>query len=287
MAESGYKVRGIGLPFDTQYSSCSNLKPENFEWCLQYGNYDIHVDNGLLVQPDHTTLKEKRFGWVCESSCIVPNVYNFLIHNHKILFENFYTTIYTCDKSLLNLNSQFKYCPNGSNYPWIKKDNWGVYKKTKTCSMFASPKQFTKGHVYRHKIAKIAIDKGFDVFGGAHGTQRTVIDPKNPWDTKLEGLDSYMFSIIVENGNYDSYYTEKITDCFATGTIPIYWGTKNLPNEFDRDGVIWLEQGKEDEILNSLNEDVYKAKLNAIKNNLNALSSLKIADDYLFEEIVK
>jgi hypothetical protein len=96
-----------------------------------------------------------------------------------------------------------------------------------------------------------------------------------------------MFSIIVENGNYDSYYTEKITDCFATGTIPVYWGTKDLPCEFDRDGVIWLEQGKEDEILNSLNEDVYKAKLNAIKNNLNALSSLKIADDYLFEEIVK
>jgi hypothetical protein len=133
----------------------------------------------------------------------------------------------------------------------------------------------------------MAIDKQFDVFGGAHGTQRTVTDPKNPWDTKLEGLGYYMFSIIVENGNYNSYYTEKLTDCFATGTVPIYWGTKNLPSQFDQDGIIWLEEGKENEILNSLNEDVYKAKLKSIKNNLNALSSLKIADDYLFEEITK
>lgn len=287
MAESRYKVRGIGLPFEAQYSSCSNIKPQKFDWCLDSGDYNIHVDQGLLFQPDNLIPKNKRYGWICESSCIVPNVYNFLIYNHKVLFENFYTAIYTCDQSLLDLDSRFKYCPNGSNYPWIRKAEWGIYEKTKICSMFASPKVFTEGHVYRHNVAKTAIDKGFDVFGGAHGTTRTIIDPKNPWDTKLEGLGYYMFSIIVENGNYDSYYTEKITDCFATGTIPIYWGTKNLPREFDQDGIIWLEEGKEDEILNSLNEDLYKEKLKAIKNNLNVLSSLKIADDYLFEEITK
>jgi hypothetical protein len=290
MAESRYKVRGIALPFEAQYSSCSNIKPQKFDWIKILdgkGDYDIHVDNGLLVQPDHTILKEKRFGWVCESRNIVPNVYNFLIHSHKVLFENFYTAIYTCDQSLLDLDSHFKYCPNGSNYPWIRKAEWGIYEKTKICSMFASPKVFTEGHVYRHKVAKMAIDKGFDVFGGAHGTTRTVIDPMNPWNTKLEGIGYYMFSIIIENGNYDTYYTEKITDCFATGTIPIYWGTKNLPSQFDRDGIIWLEEGKENEILNSLNEDVYKQKLKAIKNNLIALSSLEIADDCLFGEITK
>lgn len=287
MAKSGYKVKGIGLPFESQYSSCSNIKPQKFEWSLEKGEFDVHVDKGLLVRPDNSITKDKRYGWVCESRFIVPDVYNFLIHNYKVLFENFYTAIYTCDQSLLNLDHRFKYCPNGSNYPWIRKSDWGIYQKTKKCSMFASPKQYTEGHVYRHTIARLALDRGFDVFGGAHGTPRTVIDPMNPWSTKLEGIGYYMFSIIVENGNYDSYYTEKITDCFATGTVPIYWGTKNLPEQFDKDGIIWLKQGQEFEILDSLNEDLYKSKNRSINHNLNALNTLQIADDYLFEEITK
>ena len=36
-----------------------------------------------------------------------------------------------------------------------------------------------------------------------------------------------MFSVCIENDVYDTYFTEKILDCFATGTIPIYKGTKN------------------------------------------------------------
>ena len=287
MADSRYKIKGIGLPFETKYSSCSNVIPKKFDWCLDAGDYDIHVDQGLLFQPDGTTPKNKRYGWVCESRYIIPNVYNFLIHNHKVLFENFYTAIYTCDQSLLDLDSRFKYCPNGSNYPWIRKSDWGIYEKTKTCSMFASPKVFTEGHVYRHKIAKLAIDKGFDVFGGAHGTKRTVIDPMNPWNTKLEGIGYYMFSIIIENGNYDAYYTEKLTDCFATGTVPIYWGTKKLPKEFDPEGIIWLDKDSEQLVLDLLSRELYESKIKSIKHNLNALVNLLPADDFLFEEIIK
>jgi hypothetical protein len=287
MAESGYKIRGIGLPFDAQYSSCSNVKPQKFTWSIQFGDVDVHVDHGLMHQPHPDISHDKRYAWVCESRYIVPDVYNFLIHNHKVLFDNFYKSIYTCDQSLLDLDKRFKYCPNGSNYPWIRKNDWGLYEKTKLCSMFASPKQYTEGHVYRHRIARLALDKAFDVFGGAHGTPRTVIDPRNPWDTKLDGVGYYMFSIIVENGNYDSYYTEKITDCFATGTIPVYWGTKKLPEQFDQDGIIWLEEGKEDDILSSLNANLYKQKEKAVKHNLKALTTLQTADDYLFEEIFK
>jgi len=287
MAKSGHKVKGIGLPFESQYSSCSNIKPQKFEWSLEKGEFDVHVDKGLLVRPDNSITKDKRYGWVCESRFIVPDVYNFLIHNHKVLFENFYTAIYTCDQSLLNLDHRFKYCPNGSNYPWIRKSDWGIYQKTKKCSMFASPKQYTEGHVYRHTIARLALDRGFDVFGGAHGTPRTVIDPMNPWNTKLEGIGYYMFSIIIENGNYDAYYTEKLTDCFATGTVPIYWGTKKLPKEFDPEGIIWLNKDSEQSILDSLSRELYESKIKSIKHNLNALVDLLPADDFLFEEIVK
>jgi hypothetical protein len=236
MAESGHKVRAIGAPFEIQHSSCSNLKPSNFNWTTEKSEWDVHIDRGMMQQPDFSIPKEKRYGWVCESSFIIPDVYNFLIHNHKVLFKNYYNKIFTCDQSLLDLNANFVYCPVGSNYPWVPKQQWKIYDKTKLCSMFCSPKLRTEGHAYRHQIARLALDNGFDVFGGAHGTPRTVVDPRNPWNTKIDGVKDYMFSIVIENGIYDSYWTEKITDCFATGTIPVYSGTKKVLDFFDSDG---------------------------------------------------
>ena len=286
MAESRHKIKTIGAPFETQYSSCSNLKPKNFDWTLDNSNIVVHIDRGMFLVPQASTLKQNTFGWICESRFIVPDVYNFLIHKHKILFENYYNKIFTCDQDLINLNSNFIYCPNGSNYPWIKKDLWSVYNKHKLCSMFCSPKKVTEGHAYRHMIARLALDKGFDVFGGAHGTERTVIDPLNPWNSKFVGLTSYMFNIVIENGVYDSYCTEKLTDCFATGTIPIYWGSQKLSNIFDPDGIIWLQVGNEKEIFESLTPELYASKEKAIKNNFKALQQLKTADDTLFELIM-
>ena len=285
MAEPRYKIRAVNAPFDVNHSSCSNLSPSKFQWSNEKTQYDVHIDRGLLIQPDSTTEKQNRYGWICESKFIVPDVYNFLIHNHKVLFENYYNKIFTCDQSLIDLNSNFKYCPNGSNYPWIPKSDWKVYSKSKLCSMFCSPKRMTEGHAYRHQVARLALDTGMDVFGGAHGTSRTVTDVRNPWNTKLDGVKDYMFSVVMENGVYDSYWTEKITDCFAAGTIPVYWGTKKITSHFDPDGIIWLEPGKEAETLESLSPELYISKAEAVQHNYEALHLLKLADDTLFEMI--
>lgn len=283
MAESRYKIKAVGAPFDTEHSSCSDIKPQNFDWTIGDADTVVHIDRGMFLLPDLKISKEKTYGWVCESRFIVPDVCDFLVHKHKMLFENYYNKIFTCDSGLLSLNPNFVYCPNGSNYPWIPKSQSTIYNKTKLCSMFCSPKKMTEGHVYRHQIARLALDCKFDVFGGAHGTQRTVNDPRNPWNTKINGIKDYMFSIVIENGVYDSYWTEKLTDCFATGTIPVYWGTKQLPSTFDREGIIWLESGKEKETFESLNITLYISKTKAIKNNFNAVNSLMLADDELFK----
>ena len=36
------------------------------------------------------------------------------------------------------------------------------------------------------------------------------------------------------------YFNEKIIDCFFSGTIPIYWGTKNISKYFDENGIIFF-----------------------------------------------
>jgi hypothetical protein len=286
MAESRYKVRAIGAPFSIEYSSCSDYKPKIFDWSLNSGEVFVSIDRGLFYQPDLNYTKEKRFGWICESKYIIPDVYNFLITNYKVLFNNYYDKIFTCDLDLIRLDSRFVFTSPGSSYPWIRKDEWAMYNKKKLCSMFCSPKMITPGHKYRHTIAKQITEYKIDLFGGAYGSKRTIIDPQNPWKTKIDGMADYMFSIVIENGKYDNYWTEKLTDCFATGTIPIYWGTKNIPEIFDKDGIIWLEEGKEKETINSLSEDLFLRKKKAIQHNFSAIANLKITDDELGEKIL-
>ena len=57
---------------------------------------------------------------------------------------------------------------------------------------------------------------------------------------KEDGLCDYMFSVAIENGEYETYFTEKILDCFATGTIPVYLRAPDIENHFNMDGIITL-----------------------------------------------
>ena len=47
-----------------------------------------------------------------------------------------------------------------------------------------------------------------------------------------------MFSIVTENCDKDGYFTEKLIDCFLTGTIPIYFGCKKVNDLFHGMGMI-------------------------------------------------
>ena len=48
-------------------------------------------------------------------------------------------------------------------------------------------------------------------------------------ETKKDVLKNYKFSLCFENAKeYPGYITEKIFDCFAAGTVPIYYGAPNV-----------------------------------------------------------
>ena len=99
---------------------------------------------------------------------------------------------------------------------------------------------------------------------------------------KLEGYKDYRFTIVIENCNHDNYYTEKITDAFATGTIPVYWGTDNVFEVFNPDGIIRLT---DDFDFSELTEELYQEKLDAVKDNFERVNNLRMADDELYEII--
>lgn len=279
-------VKIFHSPFVVEHSSCSSLTPHKFIWSSVEGEYEVYVDSGIIGNVDNRTRvdKKNRYGWICESREIIPGVYNYIFNNLESIFNNF-NKIFTCDKILLDLNKNFVYCPQGSNYPWINKTEWGVPDKSKLCSMFCSPKNQTSGHRYRHHIAKLAIDLGYDVAGGCHSTSQLYTPGDTFTHSKVTHIKPYMFHIVVENSNYDSYWTEKITDCFAVGTIPIYWGTSNIAKYFDPAGILFLNKDNEKDLLSSLSKSLYYERIDAVRNNFNIVTRLRMSDDILFDLI--
>lgn len=265
------KINLIGGGF--QHVPCSTLNkiPKYIEWDYSSTKNDItfyvddHIKFGLMHRHDG-----KKFGWLLESKFVTPNIVEFCFNNIEIL-KNEYQLIFTHNDDLIDKDpSFFKFTP--ANGTWIK--NISIRKKTKLISMICSDKSFTEGHKNRLKIAKNFSEK-LDLFG--RGFKEI--------EEKEQGLDDYMFSICMENGNYDTYFTEKILDCFATGTIPIYWGTKKIVDFFDPEGIIFLNEDDFD--IEKLSKEIYFQKKKSILNNLEIVKNFSNVEDWMFLTYLK
>ena len=67
----------------------------------------------------------------------------------------------------------------------------------------------------------------------------------------------------MENSIAELYYTEKIIDCFLTGTVPIYWGTKRITDGFNKDGIIML-----DDYLKNIDNFDYENLMSVLENEV-------------------
>jgi len=269
------EIMCVGQPFSVDHSSCSDLTPESFRWSTKPDNCDtvVCIDAAIVGGFDSDDLPENRFAWLCESPVIVPDIYKTVSDYAEALLE-YYTGIFTCDSQLAEQHDRIHLISSGSNLPWTK--DFQIYEKTKNVSLVASHKNYTEGHKLRHSLAKEHSDK-LDIVGSINGERvgDSLFD-------KMDGYIDYRFTVVIENCNHDTYYTEKLTDAFATGTIPVYWGTHNVCDIFNPDGIIMLT---DDFDFSQLTEELYQEKLDAVKDNFERVKNLKMADDELYEII--
>ena len=139
-------------------------------------------------------------------------------------------------------------------------------------SMVLSDKKYLKGHKIRHEIFKSY--SGIDYYG--RGTN-------NPIEYKETSLKDYYFSIAMENATYSNMFTEKLTDCFMTGTIPIYYGIPNIGEFFNLDGIILMDENLD---INDLNVSLYKSKEKAVLENYKKAKKLLHAEDFIFKQFI-
>jgi hypothetical protein len=170
--------------------------------------------------------------------------------------------IYTYDDRLLNHRRLGHKCiayTHGDS--WLPESVWTAsHPKSKLCSMLASEKNGTIGHKIRHRVYNDQKDnKNIDFYGNI--CNRHI-------DDKTIALGDYYFSIIIENCCQDDYFSEKLLDCIATKTIPIYFGTRRLYKYFNDDGIISFNSIKE---LYDILSYIHPDNINNIVNHYNQL----------------
>lgn len=132
-------------------------------------------------------------------------------------------------------SSIFWGCPNDYQY-YKNLDMGGGIKKFELCAITSSKTAFS-GHKERLRFLYALQDKfkntefEFDIKG------KGICEIK----TKDEVLIPSKYTLAIENTSEPHYFTEKITDAFLCGCMPIYYGAPNIFEYFPEGSLIRLE----------------------------------------------
>ena len=239
--------------------------PKHFEWVRSGPDLPVCVFTDFSLGDVSKCTGEKKVAWLVESPEVFPGPYEQIVK-----LADAFDVVLTFDGRLLERGPKFRrYYLGGC---WIRRPKVG--KKRKDVSIIASNKQTTIGQKMRQEI--LATVEGIDKYG--RGT--------NEIAGKGDGLWPYRFSIAVENCRKDFYFTEKIVDCFATGTVPIYWGCPSIAAMFDGNGIARFDTlGELRAILHRIETtDDYTWRLPAIRNNFENAKRYMNTEDCLWED---
>ncbi len=226
----------------------------------------------------------KRYGLLIESKSIVPNDYE-IFEKHKGL-NNDFDLIFTHDYKTLNEISNARFVPWCANLWYGSLVGGGVLsdsqytKKNKNVSIVSSDKEYCDLHKFRIELAREC--KRFnlaDTFGTFDGGDYAPIS---------ESLADYKYSIVIENEISPLFFTEKLTNCFASMTVPIYLGATEIDNFFNPDGIIKISQTSDiRSVLLQCSDEDYYGRINAIKDNYERVQKYRNIADWMYEEYLK
>lgn len=254
----------------------------------KYINWD-RFNNSLSVKfYSHGEVFKKKdigsydFAILVESETIDPALYECCLSNPHVMNE--FKAIFTHSERIINAYKNAFFIPGSS--VWYggtagggKLDSKQYLKKFKNISLVSSDKSQCDLHRYRIHLADLFCNTGLvDVMGTYNGGNYVSIS---------DSLTDYRFSIVVENNITKCYFTEKLLNCFASMTIPIYIGATDIGNFFNTDGIIVLKPNMSDlqviNLVRSCTDDLYRQKIGSIIDNYNRVHEYFCIEDYIFE----
>jgi len=240
--------------------------PKHLEWCRDNSapGGKMYVDGWVMHA--HNEAIYPKYGWLTEPRSITPELYQWLDSNIDFVINTFDKFVVS-DTRYLSFSPKFVWSPIGGS--WVHDK--GIHKKSKMISMICSNKNMCLGHKKR-LMWRDRLQGNVDIFGKGF----------NPVDKKEDALNDYMFSVVLENEECPGYFTEKIIDCFLTGTIPIYVGAPNIGRFFNMDGIFLLEEHKVE-----LSKELYAERMDAIEENYRLALNYEIIEDWIYHQCFK
>ena len=283
--QEGLKMRSFFLR-DAQWAHHpSYMQSKYFIW----DRYNVGLNTHFYTHRamlETMASPERSFGILWESEAVVPNDYK-LFSSHKTLADDF-DLIFTFSGHLLET------LPNARFYPGCASAWYGTpigggivsdlahHCKTKNVSILSSGKSQTQLHRFRLELArKLKHYELVDVYGNFDGGSKVKY---------CETLSNYRFSFAIENDQKPFFFTERLTSCFASMTLPIYLGATKIEKYFNMDGIIQLKVSDLDsieKILQLCTPTEYERRLPAIIDNYNRVKPFLNANDWLYENYLK
>lgn len=241
----------IRLKMHAMYDHFPELTPTN--------RLEPHIDCYSDMYVFECTKPGANIAMLLEPRSMIEKAYEY-VYEHP----DYFRYIFTHDSRLLSL-------PNARMLNWA--DVWLTTDspKTKGISLCTSPKDWCPLHHARLELYNYFKEHGgVDCFyGDWNNSDIPNIKPE-------DYLEHYKFSIVIENDIDDFWFTEKILNCFATKTVPIYVGARKIGNIFNEDGIISLPVEDIPRIIDHLNVDeAYRYRKKAIEDNFKRVEPFK------------
>ena len=192
----------------------------NFGLKTHFYTHDCMLE--LMGKPVH------RYGALVETRGIWPDYYTIFEKNAGL--EQDFDKIFSYDESILDSVSNACFVPfcatikldfaRISDLEASRRlmDDEAYRKKTRNVSILSSGKTMCELHMLRIKAARYLKERGLaDAYGTFDG---------GPYVRAFDTLKDYRYSFVFENERSAYCFTEKLTNCFATQTVPIYLGRR-------------------------------------------------------------
>lgn len=264
----------------TPYTLVLGQEPKEVLWDRNNVGLPIQFFTHEYITTETSPYCVKKYAILFESEVIRPQDFELVMTMDKGRIAE-YNKIFTFSERVLDRYSNAAFLP-ASGLWYGTEINGGVIdeklyeQKDKNVSVVASNKTFGKYHQLRVKIANDAIRTGLvDGYGRFCG---------NYIEKKADALQNYRYSIVVENDVNSYYFTEKLLDCFASMTVPIYLGATKIEEYFNVDGMIILHEEECDnleKILKQCSEQDYLSRLDAIRDNFERVQQYRCIEDYM------
>ena len=228
-------------------------------WWNPWGDEGIKFDDTKVsISIDNFKCEESaqiKILFLAEPYSIIPSV-----NDEALKQAHLFDKIYTFNQNVIDAHKQSELFLWGSS--WLDFDDLKLNKKNHITFVTSN-----KGQTIGHKL-RLSIYDGLNNFDEVNKME--VYTHRSPpfHHRRNDFFETSLFHISVENSQQKNYFTEKVIDCFASKTIPIYWGCPNLGEWFNMDGVIAFNNIDDlKNIFDYIDEDYYNSKMQVIEEN--------------------